>query len=144
MMKKILFLIIGVFIVIQFLPFGKSHINPPVQSTVKWDSKQTEMLFNRACADCHSNNTTWPWYSNIAPVSWLVYHDVIEGREHFNISMMGFQRKNEADEAAETVIEGEMPFWPYLITHPEARLTTQEKNALIKGLKVTFGEEDHD
>lgn len=137
---KILLGIIVFAIIAQFIPYGKNHENPPVKSTVNWDSPKTEELFARACKDCHSNETKWPWYSNIAPVSWLVYSDVEEGREHFNISMIGHQRKNEADEAAKEVEEGGMPFLPYLITHSEARLSEQETQDLINGLKTTFGD----
>jgi mono/diheme cytochrome c family protein len=141
MKKKIILGIVVLAVVIQFIPYGKNHENPAVQSQVKWDSAKTEQLFASACKDCHSNETKWPWYSNIAPVSWLVYNDVQEGREHFNISMIGKQRKNKLEDAAESVEEGDMPFLPYLITHPEARLSTQETEELIKGLKATFGEE---
>jgi hypothetical protein len=94
----------------------------------------------RACADCHSNETRWPWYSRIAPISWLVRFDVDEGREHLNVSEWGQQRKNKADEAAQTLREDEMPPWFYLIPHPEARLTKTETASFIQGLVATFGE----
>ncbi len=134
----------AVLVLVQFIPYGKDHTNPPVVSEPKWDSMQTRELFMRACGDCHSNETKWPWYSKIAPVSWLVYYDVVEGREHFNVSMWGVQEENEGDEAAEEVREGEMPLWPYLIAHPEARLSDDEKSALVKGLVNTFGDEEEE
>jgi hypothetical protein len=68
------------FIAIQFVPYGHDHANPPVQAAPKWSSPPVRELAARACFDCHSNQTVWPWYSNIAPISWLVYHDVQEGR----------------------------------------------------------------
>ena len=139
-MKKFLIITLLLLIAIQFIPYGKNHTNPPVIAEPNWDSPQTRTLFMRACGDCHSHETKWPWYSNIAPVSWLVYHDVVEGREHFNISAWGHQKKNEGDEAAEELEEGEMPLKPYLLAHPEARLNKQEKALLIEGLKKTFGE----
>ena len=139
-MKKFLTITLLLLVAIQFIPYGKNHTNPPVIAEPKWDSPQTRTLFMRACGDCHSHETKWPWYSNIAPVSWLVYHDVVEGREHFNISAWGHQKKNEGDEAAEELEEGEMPLKPYLLAHPEARLNKQEKALLIEGLKKTFGE----
>lgn len=142
MKKKILLVTVAIFILIQFIPYGKNHTNPPVINEPQWDSPQTRKLFMRACGDCHSNETKWPSYSNIAPISWLVAYDVQEGREHFNISMWLHQKKNEGDEAADEVMEGEMPPLVYLPTHPEARLTEQEKQALITGLIKTFGEED--
>ena len=96
----------------------------------------------RACGDCHSNETKWPWYSNIAPLSWSIYNHVMEGREHFNVSMWGIQKKNEGEDAAEEVEEGKMPLKSYLLAHPEARLSDAEKKELIAGLKRTFGEGD--
>ena len=135
---KIYLLIISIFIIIQFIPYGKEHENPKVVQEVNWNNKHTKQLFTKACAACHSNNTVWPWYSNIAPVSWLVSHDVAEGREHFNVSMWNIQAKNKGDEAAEELEEGEMPMAIYTLMHPEAKLTIQEKVELIKGLKETF------
>lgn len=127
-------------LLIQLVPYGRDHSNPAVVAEPAWDSPRTRELFFRACADCHSNETVWPWYSHIAPVSWLVQRDVEHGREHFNVSQWG-QGKQEAEEAAEQIEEGYMPLPPYLITHPEADLTPAEKEELIRGLEVTFGEE---
>lgn len=132
-------LVLGGFILIQLLPFGRAHTNPPVQAEPQWDSPATKTLFDRACADCHSNYTKWPWYSNVAPVSWLVQNHVDEGRSKFNVSVPGFGR--EADEAANEVREGAMPEPTYLPMHPEARLTDAEKQQLIAGLEKTFGGE---
>lgn len=125
----------ALFLVIQVVPYGRAHTNPPITSQPNWDSPQTAELFSRACADCHTHETVWPWYSNIAPVSWLVQHDVDEGRSKFNAST----GQGEADEAGKQVSEGEMPPPAFLITHPEARLTDAEKQALITGLTQTFG-----
>lgn len=129
--------IVGGFLVIQLVPFGRNHTNPPVIQEPAWDSPQTQELFTRACADCHSNTTVWPWYSNVAPVSWLVYNDTMEGRQKFNVSE--WNRTQEVDEVAETVRKGEMPPAIYLPTHPAARLTAAEKEQLIRGLQATFG-----
>ena len=144
-MKKVLLYLIGLSILIQFIPYGKDHVNPPIVSEVKWDSPKTKSLFMKACADCHSHETKWPWYSNVAPVSWFIYHDVEEGREHFNVSAWGNQEENEGNEAAETIEKGEMPMKVYLLAHAEARLSADEKKSLILGLKNTFGEKkEHD
>ncbi|MEJ2468509.1 MAG: heme-binding domain-containing protein [Campylobacterales bacterium] len=142
MKTKILIAALVLIVAIQFLPFGKDHINPQVVAEPSWDSPQTRTLFMRACGDCHSNETEWPWYSHVAPVSWLVAYDVEEGREHFNISVWGHQEKNEGEDAAEEVEEGEMPPIVYLPAHPEAWLNAEEKSDLIFGLKATFGEEE--
>lgn len=125
----------------QLVPYGRDHTNPPVVAEPTWDSPATRAMFVRACADCHSNQTVWPWYSNIAPVSWLITRDVIEGRQAFNVSEWGRQAKNEGEDAAETVREGEMPLWFYLPLHPEARLTPAEQQQFIAGLTATFGGE---
>lgn len=122
----------------QVVPYGRAHSNPPVTGQPEWDSPETKALFDRACADCHSHETKWPWYANIAPVSWLVTHDVHEGREHFNVSAWGVQDRNEGDEAAEVVEAGEMPLVIYTPLHPEARLSEPEKAKLVAGLKATF------
>ncbi len=133
------------FLLIQLVPYGRDHTNPTVAGEPVWDSPQTADLFYRACGDCHSHQTVWPWYSNVAPVSWLVQRDVDEGREHFNVSQWGFQDKNEGEEAAKELREGEMPPWFYLPLHAHARLTDNEKADLIRGLIATFGEgEDHE
>jgi len=141
MNAKILVAGIIMFGLIQLIPYGHSHDNPPVLNEVHWDTPQTKALFTKACADCHSNLTKWPSYSSVAPVSWLIMHDVEEGREHLNVSMWGKQKKNKGKDAAEEVEEGEMPPAIYTVMHPEAKLTNQEKTALIRGLKATFGED---
>jgi len=124
------------FIAIQFVPVNRT--NPPVVSEPKWDSPQTEALARRACFDCHSNETEWPWYSYIAPISWNVADHVKDGRADFNISEWV---SGDGDEAAEKVEEGEMPLSQYLWMHPEARFTAEETKQLIAGLKATFGGE---
>ncbi|NOR55956.1 MAG: cytochrome C [Sulfurovum sp.] len=144
MKYKLLGIIIFILAVIQFIPYGMDHTNPPVLAEPAWDSPKTKELFDRACADCHSNETKWPWYSNIAPISWLLQYDVEEGREHFNTSMWGKQKKNDGDEAKEELEEGEMPPWFYIVPHPEAKLSESETKELAKGLLATFGEENDD
>ena len=135
--KAILATILG-FGVIQLIPYGKNHTNPNVQNEPKWDSKDTRALFMRACGDCHSFETKWPWYSNVAPISWLVQSDVNEGREHFNTSMWGLQKKNKSKDAYEELEDSEMPPLIYTLNHPKAKLSKQEKERLISGLKKTF------
>lgn len=144
-MKKIIQVgligIVGLFILIQLVPYGRSHTNPAIVQEPNWDSPETRALAARACLDCHSNETVWPWYANIAPVSWLVQHDVEEGREMLNFSDWGNGRlfeKGELIEELEEVIEkDEMPPAQYFPTHPEARLTDAEKEQLRQGLIAT-------
>lgn len=131
---------LGLFGVIQLLPVGAERTNPPVVAEPAWDSPRTRELFVRACADCHSNETRWPWYSKVAPASWLVAYDVAEGREHLNVSEWNRPQK-DAHEAAEEVRDGEMPYRGYTLTHPEARFDEATKRELIAGLAATFGTE---
>ena len=139
-------------ILIQFIPYGHDHSNPPVMQEPRWDSPQTRALVKRACFDCHSNETVWPWYSNIAPISWLVYRDVSEGREHINFSEGdmrpsmpegeggGEQHQHGPEVIREVLESGEMPPVPYLLLHPEARLSDEEILLLIEKLPAAASE----
>jgi mono/diheme cytochrome c family protein len=135
--------IVGILLTIQLIPYGRAHDNPPVIQEVQWDSRRTEELAQRACYDCHSNETDWPWYSNVAPISWLVQKDVDEGRNALNFSEW-HQPQEEAHEAGETVREGEMPLWYYTITHRGAKLSEAEKQELVRGFVASLGAESDD
>jgi hypothetical protein len=130
--------LIALFGLIQLIPYGRNHSNPPVTLAPKWDSAQTRELAKRACFDCHSNLTTWPWYSNVAPVSWLVQRDVEGGRSQFNFSEWDKPQDVSAGEIAETIGGGSMPPWYYTALHSNAKLTGAEKDALIRGLDATL------
>lgn len=126
---------------IQLVPYGRGHTNPPDGQLTAFDSDGTRQLAERACFDCHSNRTKWPWYSNIAPISWRIQQHVDEGREKLNFTAFdpsGEETAEAAGEAGETVAKGEMPPSDYLLAHPEARLTAAEKKALVAGLDRTF------
>ena len=151
MLKKILLYgglaILALIVLVQLVPFGRNHTNPPVVKEPAWDSPETRALAVRACFDCHSNETNWKWYTNIAPFSWLTQRDVDEGRQVLNFSEWGMagsgeggeegeggERGEGAGEAGEVLMEGRMPPAQYLLLHPEARLTDAEKQALALGL----------
>lgn len=121
-------------ILIQFVPYGRNHLNPPVLSEPSWNKPETRALAVRACFDCHSNAVVYPWYSNVAPVSWLVQHDVEEGRSKLNLSE--WNNTQEPDEAGETISEGTMPPVYYLWLHPLAKLSDSEKQSLIDGFQT--------
>jgi mono/diheme cytochrome c family protein len=129
---------IGLFVAIQLVPYGRDHTNPRVVREPDWDGPQTRETFMRVCQDCHSNETDWPWYSVVAPSSWLVQHDVDEGRSHFNVSEWGGNQDHDHD-PAKMVREGEMPPWFYLPLHSEAWLGDAEREAFVAGLQATFG-----
>jgi mono/diheme cytochrome c family protein len=125
-------------IAIQFLPAGRHHTNPLMRVEPSWDSARTRELFMRACADCHSNETKWPWYSHVAPMSWLVEMHVDDGRAHLNLSRWSADMASDAGEVSSRIRRGEMPLRSYLLAHPEARLTASEKAELERGLTATF------
>jgi hypothetical protein len=143
MMKNVaLGILIGLIVggvAIQFISYGHDHTNPAVAAVEpQWDSQQTRDLAVRACFDCHSDQTTWPWYSNIAPLSWLIQHDVQQGRAQLNFSQWGSSRRG-GDNAAEQIQRGTMPQWYYVMLHPSAGLSDIEKQTLIRGLNATTG-----
>ena len=132
-MKKALIILIVILVAIQFIPVDKT--NPPV--TAELDAAMEIIsVFKGSCYDCHSNETVWPWYSNIAPASWLVAADVKEARKHLNFSEWGNLSRKDIVKMKEEIwkeIEKEkMPLWKYKILHPEAKLTQKDKS-LIRG-----------
>jgi mono/diheme cytochrome c family protein len=130
--------IVGLLVLIQLVPYGRDHTNPPASAEPAWDSARTRALADAACFDCHSNETRWPWYTNVAPFSWLTQNDVDNGREALNFSEWD-RPQEEAGEAAEAVMEGEMPPRAYTWLHPDAKLSAEERDALIRGLIGTLG-----
>ena len=125
---------------IQAIPYGRSHDNPPVVSEPAWDSEVTRALTVKACFDCHSNEVEYPWYANVAPVSWAVQSHVTGGRHDLNYSEWN-RPQEEAHESAETVEDGSMPPWYYELVRP-GLLSDAEKQDLIRGLEATFGTEE--
>ena len=155
--------LVAAFLFIQVLPFGRGHSNPAAHSEPPWDSPRTAELAMDACYDCHSNRTDWPWYSYVAPASWLVEYDVYKGRDELNFSEwqellvklrekvvrdrlkeLERARKGEKPEKkkipglVKVVLEEEMPLWYYSIAHPDARLSEAERLELARGLAETF------
>ena len=128
---------IALFALIQLIPFGHSHSNPPVTGEPSWDAPQTRILFSQACGDCHSNLTTWPWYSNIAPVSWLVQKDVNEGRSQLNVSEWN-RPQDGAGDVVEQIQGGGMPPSYYTWMHSSAKLSSAQKQALVRGWQATM------
>jgi heme-binding protein len=119
------------FIAIQFVPVSRT--NPPVQGDFRGSTEVVSVL-RRACYDCHSNETVWPWYSRVAPLSWVIAHDVIEGRAALNFStwdQLSPQKQAEAvKESWDEITEGKMPTWYYVAVHPEARLSANDQSVL--------------
>jgi hypothetical protein len=134
----ILFLAVG-----QLIRFPRT--NPPIDPTheVGASIPLTPMVaetFNRSCNDCHSNRTVWPWYSNVAPASWLVIYDTDHARRRMNLSewdaITPQQQKRALDRMCSDVTRGDMPEWQYLIIHTEARLSSAEVQAVCDWSKT--------
>jgi hypothetical protein len=129
--------LVGFFVVLQVVPYGRARSNPPVVQEPAWDSPRTRELAERACFDCHSNETKWPWYAKVAPLSWVLQRDVEAGRSVLNFSE--WTQPNDLAMAAEgEVIRREMPPRTYRMIHEDARLTREEKLQLARGLDATF------
>ncbi len=127
----------AVFLAIQIIPYGRTHSNPPTVLEPDWDTPRTRELAVRACFDCHSNHTRWPWYASVAPFSWAVQFDVDVAREVVNFSewnrtypLGGYSGKRTLD--------GNMPPAKYMVAHPEAQLTQAEREELARGLDATI------
>lgn len=129
-----------VLVMMQFAPSSFDRTAPAVTGEPTWDAPQTRTVFMTACGDCHSNETRYPWYSHVAPVSWLIEKDIRNGRRHFNISEWDTSQRGGED-AAQEVERGSMPVGPYLMMHPEANLSAPQKKAFVEGLLRTFGGE---
>jgi mono/diheme cytochrome c family protein len=133
--------IVGALVVlIQFVPYGRIDPPEPARREPNWDSPQTRALAQRACFDCHSSQTVWPWYAHVAPFSWLLQHDVDDGRGHVNFSDWDRLQRGLRGVRGD-VMEGRMPPWYYLPLHSQARLTSEEKETLLQGLAATIAKD---
>ncbi len=94
-----------------------------------------------SCYSCHSNETEWPIYSYVAPMSWLVRHDVDRGRDEFNFSDWD---AGDADDAIEMIEEGSMPLDRYVLIHRDARLDAQERDILVDALEAMSDDDDRE
>jgi hypothetical protein len=129
---------------IQMVPVNR--MNPPVETEVAAPG-EVRLILRRACYDCHSNETVWPWYGRVAPMSWLVAYDVRKGREELNFSTwnrLGTREQTEAvRESWEKVEENEMPPWLYRLPHPGARLSSHDRSVLRAWSSSVGGEDPH-
>jgi hypothetical protein len=141
------------FVLIQFIQ--PSRINPPVENGMEIQSHLTvpsevSSLMKKACYDCHSNDTRWPFYAYIAPASWLVSHDVTEGRKELNFSEWGKYKRSKQGKKlssiAGEVTSGSMPLPKYIPLHPEANLTDAERKVFSEWARREYeklmGDED--
>ncbi|WP_145205293.1 heme-binding domain-containing protein [Planctomycetes bacterium Poly30] len=139
-LRRALLVLFVLFLAIQLVPVDRA--NPPVTGDVDAPA-EVKAILERSCYDCHSNAVKWPWYSYVAPVSFLVAHDVEEAREHLNFSE--WDKRNESkrakirEECFEECEQGEMPLPIYLIMHQEAKLSEADLAVLKAWAGVAGG-----
>ena len=135
--KWVVMVLLCAFVVIQFWRPARS--NPPVDQSLTLQahqqlSPQVAGILDRSCQDCHTNTTRWPWYTNVAPVSWFIVDHVEEGRKELNLSEWGKlppdRRQKKLHEICEQVEEGFMPLGTYTPLHPGSELSPADKKAL--------------
>lgn len=108
-----------------------ARTNPALSSPLAIDDRRAESILRRSCFDCHSNETRWPWYSGIAPMSWQVVGHVDHGRSHLNFSAWNkSQSAKLIQDICEEVENGEMPIRSYLLMHPHSKLSAGDLEAL--------------
>jgi hypothetical protein len=129
--NKIVTALGAAFLALQLVPVDRE--NPPVESEIPAPAEVRELL-ERACYDCHSNQSRWPWYGYVAPTSWLIEYDIEEARDHMNFSTWNRYDEDEQIDMIEgvweEVLEGEMPPFFYLPLHPAARLDEKDRTVL--------------
>lgn len=134
---------LGVFALIQLVPYGRAHANPPVTGEPQWASPETRQLMVDACYQCHSNLVEYPWYSDIAPMSWTVQHHIEEGRGAVNFSEFATD-PGDAHDSIDEIEHGSMPptYFTRFGLNAAADLTDAEIATLVAGLRATPGFEE--
>ena len=139
--KKVAVGLVALLVALQLVPVDRT--NPAVTGEVPAPD-DVRALLRAACYDCHSNETVWPWYTRVAPVSLLAAHDVEEGREYVNFSewdrLDAAGRQHAYEEVVEVLEEGEMPLWFYTPLHPEADLDEEQVATLVAWAKAGLAE----
>jgi Haem-binding domain len=134
-LRTLTLLSFGIVAAAQIVPVSRA--NPPAESDLGAPLGAASLL-HRACYDCHSNQTQWPWYSSIAPISWIVSRHVTRARQRLNFSEWADYASDpntashKLAEIADEVASGKMAPWYYRMTHPRARLSPNERQELIR------------
>ncbi|MGH9210403.1 MAG: heme-binding domain-containing protein [Acidimicrobiales bacterium] len=130
-----------VLVAMQFVPYGWHHPNPPVVQDASWPDDASASIARDSCYDCHSNETNWPIYSYIAPMSWLTRRDVEDGRDELNFSRWD-EDAGEADDAIDSILEDSMPPGRYTLVHRGASLSDDEVDRLVAALETMDRDDD--
>jgi Haem-binding domain len=133
--RRALTIFLVAFIGLQFVrPDRTNPPAPPAASLKARTPAHITALLDRACRDCHSNETSWPWYTNISPASWLVFNHVSHGRDHFNYSEWNTYDSDDQDKflgaMCDLVKRERMPLPSYLILHPDSKLSREDVASL--------------
>lgn len=144
-LRIVLIVLIAAFLVAQV--FRPNRVNPPADPAKALQAPpNVQAILDRSCNDCHSNNTRWPWYTNISPLSWWIADHVKEGRRELNFSEFnGYTERRKGkklEEICEQVQQGEMPLKNYVPLHPEAKLSDADQQTLCSWTKQLKGRED--
>ncbi len=149
--KRILLGLLGLFVLLQFFQIDKTNPAAPESeslASVMAPPADVSQLLEQACFDCHSNQTKYPWYASIQPVGWWLKGHIDEGREHLNFSTWASydaeKQAHKAEESAEEVEEEHMPIKPYLLTHPEAKLSEAQRERLVTWFSAVAHGSDKD
>ena len=134
--KKTVIVLVIALVAMQFIPVDRSNPSDRGQPAAP---PEVETILRRACYDCHSNETRWRWYAQIAPISFLLARDVKEGRREVNFSIWDrYEQRRKArklKEIVKEVEEGDMPPWYYVSVHADARLSQADREAIVKWAK---------
>jgi hypothetical protein len=130
------------FLLIQVLPWGHKHTNPPATKQVGMATAAQKQVFAEACRDCHSNDTDWLWYTKVAPISWLVMDDVKGGRARMNLSEWD-RPQPDLDDVVRVIDQGSMPPIQYKVSpyHWNAILSSEEKKELSAGFRQLYADD---
>lgn len=129
--------LIALFVLIQFIPYGRDHSQQPTTNPFKWTSPQAEAIARESCYDCHSNETRWWWAVKLAPFSWLAQHDIDGAQEIVNFSEWDGSLTTEGLQSA---ISDNMPPLQFTLLHPHAKLSDAERQTLVTGFQASLAD----
>ena len=137
--RKILVPVVLILGIIQFIPYDRKTDSTAASAKFTTDNIEVENILNKACMDCHSNETQYPWYASVTPINYWLDGHIEEGNEHLNFSEWNLypleDQKHVAEEIVEVVEKKEMPMLFYWLVHWDAKLTDAERETLVEYFK---------